>query len=176
MPLITPSSGADVQLEDDEAYVGTLTGVELSTGKKFNSDEPQKQVLFKLQVGEDPDAEKWLYCNLSLGRAGNNVATLVKVLNAFAGAPETTAIAGFSTTAAEGYKPFEWRYPDGSSFVLEPGMALTFRGTNYIKNNGNPGYRFDKFKPAPRIAAPAPRQAAAELPPPPAPDADDIPF
>lgn len=143
--IITATTRPDLpELEDDVAYVMTVTDFRIVEGKDFDDPErPQDFLIVDLRLEPGAPEALGIWCSLKLGQTKSGIVSKLRaLLNALAGLPESTLITGFDT------ETLEWTYPDGTVYALEVGNQLTVRGSTKVTTAGERRFGVDRFRPA----------------------------
>lgn len=144
--IITASARPDLpELEDDVvAYTMHVADFRIVEGKDFDDPErPQNFLVVDLRLEPGAPEALGIWRSLKLGQTKSGIVSKLRaLLNALAGLPEGTLIAGFDT------ETLEWTYPDGAVHVLEVGNRLTVRGSTKVTQAGERRFGVDRFRPA----------------------------
>jgi len=166
---ITPSSRTvNVTIEPDEFYEVTLKALATSTGSAQYGGELQLQVDWEYE--DASEVRDWI--SLRLGKQQNGtVAKLRQLLNSIAGKPYDTEIAWFDSDT------MEWGYEkDGDAFdKLTEGRSCLARGIRGTKEDGQPTFKVDAYRPL-KKAANRPADTRAMKPATEEVDMDKVPF
>ncbi len=139
MPRITPNSGTPIdlsQLEDDEAYKGTLHKPKDGWYSKGSAEYGgEDRLTVDWEISELETIRDWI--SLRLGKQQNGtVSKLRMLLNALSDKPRDTEIKWFDSDT------LEWSYDGEKAFnKITEGVEVLFRGVKGKKADGTT----DKF-------------------------------